>query len=117
MENFNIKIIGKRINPGFKSTKALFDNSDLAGIQALAVKQAEAGAAYLNVNIGARAMTDTAFMADVIRAIQEVVTLAVFAPFAVLYFRQPLKWDYLWAGLCMIGAVYFIFRGDAAAKV
>ena len=75
MENFNIKIIGERINPGFKSTKALFDNSDLAGIQALAVKQAEAGAAYLNVNIGARAMTDTGFMADVIRAIQEVVSL------------------------------------------
>jgi 5-methyltetrahydrofolate--homocysteine methyltransferase len=75
MENFNIKIIGERINPGFKSTKALFDNSDLPGIQALAVKQAEAGAAYLNVNIGARAMTDTGFMADVIRAIQEVVSL------------------------------------------
>ncbi len=75
MENFNIKIIGERINPGFKSTKALFDNSDLPGIQALAVKQAEAGAAYLNVNIGARAMTDTSFMADVIRAIQEVVSL------------------------------------------
>ena len=52
-----------------------------------------------------------------LKIIQEVVTLAVFAPFAVLYFRQPLKWDYLWAGLCMIGAVYFIFRGDAAAKV
>ena len=42
---------------------------------------------------------------------QEVITLAVFVPFAVLYMNQPLKWDYLWAGLCMVGAVYFIFRG------
>ena len=42
---------------------------------------------------------------------QEVITLAVFVPFAVLYMYQPLKWDYLWAGLCMVGAVYFIFRG------
>lgn len=74
-QNFDIKIIGERINPGFKSTKALFDNSDLAGIQALAVKQAEAGAGYLNVNIGARAMTDASFMVDCVKAIQEVVDL------------------------------------------
>jgi 5-methyltetrahydrofolate--homocysteine methyltransferase len=72
---FDIKIIGERINPGFKSTKALFDNSDIPGIQALAVKQTEAGASYLNVNIGARALTDTGFMAEAIKAIQEVVTL------------------------------------------
>ena len=72
---FDLKIIGERINPGFKSTKALFDESDMPGIQALAVKQADAGASYLNVNIGARALTDTGFMAEAIRAIQEVVTL------------------------------------------
>ncbi|CAD5373849.1 conserved membrane hypothetical protein [Rubrivivax sp. A210] len=42
---------------------------------------------------------------------QEVITLCVFVPFAVLYMGQPLKWDYLWAGLCLLGAVYFIFRG------
>ncbi len=41
---------------------------------------------------------------------QEVVTLSVFAPFAVLYMREPLKWNYLWAGLCLLGAVYFMFR-------
>jgi uncharacterized protein len=41
---------------------------------------------------------------------QEVVTLAVFVPFAVLYMNQPLKLDFLWAGLCLVGAVYFIFR-------
>lgn len=73
--SFPIRIIGERINPGFKSTKALFDNEDIAGIQALAVRQAEAGAAWLNVNIGARALTDTDWMATVIRAIQQVVTV------------------------------------------
>ena len=41
---------------------------------------------------------------------QEVITLAVFVPFAVVYMQQPLKLDYLWAGLCLVGAVYFIFR-------
>ncbi len=73
--SYNIRIIGERINPGFKSTKALFDNSDIPGIQALAVKQAEAGASWLNVNIGARALTDTEWMATVIRAIQDVTTV------------------------------------------
>ena len=41
---------------------------------------------------------------------QEVITLGVFVPFAMFYMQQPLKWDYLWAGLCLVGAVYFIFR-------
>jgi uncharacterized protein (DUF486 family) len=41
---------------------------------------------------------------------QEVITLAVFVPFAMLFMNQPFKLDFLWAGLCMIGAVYFIFR-------
>lgn len=74
-QSFGLTIIGERINPGFKSTRALFDNSDLAGIQALAVRQAETGASYLNVNIGARALTDPAFLTDAIQAIQAVVTL------------------------------------------
>jgi hypothetical protein len=41
---------------------------------------------------------------------QEVITLLVFVPFAVVYMQQPLKWDYVWAGVCLVGAVYFIFR-------
>ena len=45
-----------------------------------------------------------------LKIVQEVVTLAVFVPFAVLYMQQPLKLDYLWAALCLLGAVYFIFR-------
>jgi len=46
-----------------------------------------------------------------LKIIQEVVTLTVFLPIAVFYMNQPLKLDYLWAGLCLVGAVYFIFRG------
>ena len=46
-----------------------------------------------------------------LKIIQEVITLSVFVPFVVLYMRQPLKLDYLWAGLCLLGAVYFTFRG------
>jgi uncharacterized protein len=45
-----------------------------------------------------------------LKILQEVITLVVFAPFAVLYMRQPLKVDFLWAGLCLVGAVYFVFR-------
>ena len=45
-----------------------------------------------------------------LKIVQEVITLAVFVPFAVFFMGQPLKWDYLWAALCMMGAVYFIFR-------
>jgi uncharacterized protein len=41
---------------------------------------------------------------------QEVITLAVFVPFSVMYLKEPLKMDYLWAGLCLLGAVYFMFR-------
>jgi uncharacterized protein (DUF486 family) len=46
-----------------------------------------------------------------LKILQEVITLAVFVPFAVLYMGQPVKLDFLWAGLCLLGAVYFIFRG------
>lgn len=46
-----------------------------------------------------------------LKIIQEVITLSVFVPFAVFYMHQPMKLDYLWAGLCLLGAVYFVFRG------
>jgi len=45
-----------------------------------------------------------------LKVLQEVITLSVFVPFALYYMQQPLKLDYLWAGLCLLGAVYFIFR-------
>jgi uncharacterized protein (DUF486 family) len=46
-----------------------------------------------------------------LKILQEVITLGVFVPFAVLYMKQPIKLDFLWAGLCLLGAVYFMFRG------
>lgn len=49
-----------------------------------------------------------------LKILQEAITLSVFVPFAILYMKQPLKLDFLWAGLCIMGAVYFVFRGDAA---
>jgi uncharacterized protein (DUF486 family) len=48
-----------------------------------------------------------------LKIMQEAITLSVFVPFAVVYMRQPLKLDYLWAALCIVGAVYFIFRTPA----
>jgi uncharacterized protein len=46
-----------------------------------------------------------------LKIIQEVITLSVFVPFAIFYMRQPVSLNFVWAGLCMIGAVYFVFRG------
>lgn len=47
-----------------------------------------------------------------LKILQEVITLSLFVPFAVFYMKEPLKLDYLWAGLCILGAVYFIFRSE-----
>jgi uncharacterized protein (DUF486 family) len=52
----------------------------------------------------------TALSLPQLKILQEVITLAVFVPFALLYMRQPLKLDYLWASCCLLGAAYFIFR-------
>jgi uncharacterized protein len=52
----------------------------------------------------------TALTLPQLKIMQEVITLTVFVPFVLLYMRQPLKLDYLWASFCMMGAVYFIFR-------
>ena len=51
-----------------------------------------------------------AFTLGQLKVLQEAITLAVFVPFAVYYMHEPLKLDYLWAALCLMGAVYFIFR-------
>ncbi|MBL0123922.1 MAG: DMT family protein [Betaproteobacteria bacterium] len=45
-----------------------------------------------------------------LKILQEVITLSVFVPFAIFYMQEPLRWNYLWAGLCLMGAVYFIFK-------
>jgi len=52
----------------------------------------------------------TALTLPQLKILQEIITLSVFVPFVVLYMKQPVKLDYLWAALCMCGAVYFIFR-------
>lgn len=51
------------------------------------------------------------FSVGQLKIMQEVVTLSVFVPFAMIYLKQPFRLDYVWAGLCLVGAVYFIFRG------
>ena len=48
-----------------------------------------------------------------LKILQEVITLSVFVPFAIFYIREAPRLDYLWAGLCLVGAVYFIFRGPS----
>lgn len=53
----------------------------------------------------------TALSLPQLKILQEAITLAVFVPFAILYMNQPVKLDYLWAALCIMGAVYFVFRG------
>ena len=53
----------------------------------------------------------TALSLGQLKIVQEAITLLVFVPFAVIYMRQPLRLDFLWAALCLCGAVYFVFRG------
>lgn len=45
-----------------------------------------------------------------LKILQEVITLSIFVPFALFYMRQPISWNFLWAGICLAGAVYFIFK-------
>ena len=54
----------------------------------------------------------TALSLGQLKIMQEAITLAVFIPFAVIYMRQPLRMDFVWAGMCLCGAVYFVFRGN-----
>lgn len=49
-----------------------------------------------------------------LKILQEVITLSVFVPFSILYMKEGLKQDYLWAGLCILGAAFFMFRGMVA---
>lgn len=60
--------------------------------------------------VPANRLGHTTFSLPQLKIIQEVVTLTVFVPFAIFYMGQPVKLDYLWAGVCMCGAVYFMFR-------
>ena len=65
--------------------------------------------------VPANRIGSTALSLGQLKIIQEVITLLVFVPFAVLYMRQPLKLDFLWAGLCVLGAVFFMFRSQTGS--
>ncbi len=57
----------------------------------------------------------TALTLGQLKIMQEAITLLVFVPFAIFYMKQSFRLDFLWAGLCILGAVYFVFRGHGAA--
>jgi len=63
------------------------------------------------VQVPANRIGYTALSLPQLKILQEVITLSVFVPFAILYMKEPMRLNYLWAALCLVGAVYFIFRG------
>ena len=79
----------------------------------LVVILASWGIAFIEyvLQVPANRWGNSVYSATELKIIQEVITLSVFVPFAVIYMKEPLKLDYLWAALCMLGAVYFVFRG------
>jgi uncharacterized protein (DUF486 family) len=62
------------------------------------------------LQVPANRIGHTAMTVSQLKIIQEVITLSVFVPFSLMYLKEPLKLDYLWAGMCMCGAAYFMFR-------
>jgi uncharacterized protein len=67
------------------------------------------------LQVPANRIGHTAFNVAQLKILQEVITLAVFVPFSIWFLREPIKLDYLWAALCMCGAVFFIFRSELVA--
>ena len=63
------------------------------------------------IQVPANRIGSTELTLPQLKILQEVITLSVFVPFAVFYMRQPFRTDFIWAGLCLDGAVYFMFRG------
>ena len=78
-------------------------------ILAIAVSWGIALFEYL-FQVPANRIGSTALSLPQLKILQEVITLAVFVPFALFYMRVPFTWNYAWAALCMVGAVYFIFK-------
>lgn len=62
------------------------------------------------LQVPANRIGHTVMTVSQLKIMQEVITLSVFVPFSLLYLKEPLKLDYLWAGMCMCGAAYFMFR-------
>jgi uncharacterized protein len=67
------------------------------------------------LQVPANRIGHTQFNVAQLKIMQEVITLGVFVPFSIWFLREPIKWDYLWAALCMCGAVFFIFRSELVA--
>jgi uncharacterized protein (DUF486 family) len=84
---------------------------DKAWYIAVAISWGIAFFEYL-LQVPANRIGSTAYNVGELKIIQEVISLSVFVPIAVFYLKQPLKWDYLWAALCIGGAVFFIFRNQ-----
>ena len=63
------------------------------------------------IQVPANRIGHSQFTVPQLKILQEVITLAIFVPFSIVYLREPPKLDYLWAGLCLCGAAYFMFRG------
>ena len=66
------------------------------------------------LQVPANRIGNTQFTVPQLKIMQEVITLSVFVPFSLFYLREPLKLDYLWAGVCLLGAAFFMFRGMGA---
>ena len=66
------------------------------------------------VQVPANRIGYTALSLPQLKILQEIITLTVFVPFVLIYMKQPIKLDYLWAALCIMGAVYFVFRSTAS---
>ncbi|MDH4100612.1 MAG: DMT family protein [Nitrospirota bacterium] len=64
------------------------------------------------LQVPANRMGHGQFTLGQLKIMQEIIALTVFVPFALIYMKEPLKLDYLWAGLCLVGAAYFMFRGN-----
>ena len=67
------------------------------------------------IQVPANRIGHTQLRVGQLKILQEVITLVVFVPFAAIVMKEPIKLDYLWAGLCLCGAVYFVFRSAGAA--
>lgn len=65
------------------------------------------------IQVPANRIGSTQMSVAQLKIMQEVITLLVFVPFSMMYLQQPLKRDFVWAGLCLVGAVYFVFRDKA----
>ncbi len=67
------------------------------------------------LQVPANRIGSTVLSLEQLKISQEVITLAVFVPFAIFYMKRAISWNYLWAALCMVGAVYFVFRDGGGA--